>query len=177
MKTSLRNALSIPWKGLDLFQKTVMASTSILIVGMICYTIIVRYVFGSDFYGSEELISMLAFWLYFMGAAQGSREKSQISADLLSCYIKNARLRGGVLLVKDCITCGICLLFTFWALQFVSWALVMNPKSPVFRLPMLIPQAAVGLGFVLMSLYHVVYFIQDVIAYIKNDSFGCQGDF
>ena len=177
MNKSLLNALSIPWKGLNLFQKTVMASTSILIVGMICYTIVIRYVFGSDFYGSEELISMLAFWLYFMGAAQGSREKSQISADLLSCYISNARIRGAVLLVKDAITCGICLLFTFWALQFVSWALVMNPKSPVFRLPMLIPQAAVGLGFVLMSLYHVVYFVQDAIAFVKGDKFGCKGDF
>jgi len=177
MNTSLKNALSIPWKGLGLFQKTVMASTSIIIVGMICYTIVIRYVFGSDFYGSEELISMLAFWLYFMGAAQGSREKSQISADLLSCYIKNARVRGAVLLLKDAITCGICILFTVWALQFVSWALVMNPKSPVFRLPMLIPQAAVGLGFVLMSLYHVTYFVQDLIAFIKGERFGCTGVF
>ncbi|MCT4534354.1 TRAP transporter small permease [Halodesulfovibrio sp.] len=177
MNKSLQNALSIPWKGLGFFQKAVMATTSILIVGMICYTIIIRYVFGSDFYGSEELISMLAFWLYFMGAAQGSREKSQISADLLSCYIKNARIRGAVLLVKDAITCAICVLFTYWALQFVSWALIMNPKSPVFRLPMLIPQAAVGLGFVLMSLYHVTYFVQDAIAFIKGEKFGCTGDF
>ena len=177
MNKSLQNALSIPWKGLGFFQKTVMATTSILIVGMICYTIIIRYVFGSDFYGSEELISMLAFWLYFMGAAQGSREKSQISADLLSCYIKNARIRGAVLLVKDAITCAICVLFTYWALQSVSWALIMNPKSPVFRLPMLIPQAAVGLGFVLMSLYHVTYFVQDAIAFIKGEKFGCTGDF
>lgn len=177
MNKSLQNALSIPWKGLGFFQKAVMATTSILIVGMICYTIVIRYVFGSDFYGSEELISMLAFWLYFMGAAQGSREKSQISADLLSCYIKNARIRGAVLLVKDAITCAICVLFTYWALQFVSWALIMNPKSPVFRLPMLIPQAAVGLGFVLMSLYHVTYFVQDAIAFIKGEKFGCTGDF
>jgi TRAP-type transport system small permease protein len=53
----------------------------------------------------------------------------------------------------------------------------MNPRSPVFRLPMLIPQAAVGLGFVLMSLYHVTYFVQDLIAFIKGDRFGCSGDF
>ncbi|MEZ0574939.1 TRAP transporter small permease [Halodesulfovibrio aestuarii] len=177
MNKSLQHALSIPWKGLDLFQKFVMASTSIIIVGMICYTITIRYIFGSDFYGSEELISMLAFWLYFMGAAQGSREKSQISADLLSCYIQNPTIRGSVLLLKDAITCAICLLFTFWALQFVSWALVMHPKSPVFRLPMLIPQAAVGLGFVLMSLYHVTYFVQDLISFIKGERFGCSGDF
>lgn len=177
MNKTLLNALSIPWKGLGLFQKFVMASTSIIIVCMICYTIMIRYIFGSDFYGSEELISMLAFWLYFMGAAQGSREKSQISADLLSCYIRNPHLRGAVLLLKDAITCAVCILFTVWALQFVSWALVMNPRSPVFRLPMLIPQAAVGLGFVLMSLYHVTYFVQDLIAFVKGERFGCSGDF
>ncbi|QJB57380.1 TRAP transporter small permease [Pseudodesulfovibrio sp. zrk46] len=155
------------WNVLGKFQKTVMAATSILIVGMICYTVIARYVFGSDFYGSEELIQMLAFWLYFMGAAQGSREKSQISADILTCYVTNAKWCRIAQLVKDVVTVAICLLVTYWACLFVGWGIQMMPKSPVFRLPMLIPHTAIGLGFVLMSLYHVVYLIQDFMTHIK----------
>jgi len=155
------------WGVLGKFQKTVMAVTSVLIVAMICYTVLIRYVFGSDFYGSEELIQMLAFWLYFMGAAQGSREKSQISADILSCYITNAKWCRIAQLVKDIVTVAICLLVTYWACQFVGWGIQMMPKSPVFRLPMLIPHTAIGLGFVLMSLYHVVYLVQDMIIHIK----------
>jgi len=37
----------------------------------------------------------------------------------------------------------------------------------VFRLPMLIPHTAIGLGFVLMSLYHVVYLVQDTITHFR----------
>ncbi|WP_461210230.1 TRAP transporter small permease [Desulfocurvus sp. DL9XJH121] len=149
-----------------------MAVTSVLIVSMICFTVVLRYVFGSDFYGSEELIQMLAFWLYFMGAAQGSREKSQISADILSCYITNPKWGRVVGLVKDVATVAICLLVTCWACQFVAWGFMMMPKSPVFRLPMLIPHTAIGLGFVLMSLYHVVYLGQDLAAHLKLSRAG-----
>lgn len=160
------------WGALNKFQKIIMASTSVLIVGMICYTVIIRYVFGSDFYGSEELIQMLAFWLYFMGAAQGSREKSQISADILTCYITNAKWCRIARLVKDVVTLAICMLVTFWAIQFVSWGFMMMPKSPVFRLPMLIPHCAIGLGFVLMSLYHLVYLVQDIATHLKMTRAG-----
>lgn len=156
------------WNFLGKFQKSVMAVTSILIVGMICYAVVARYVFGSDFYGSEELIQMLAFWLYFMGAAQGSREKSQISADILTCYITNEKLCRAMHLIKDFLTAAICLLVTVWAVKFVAWSFVMMPRSAVFKLPMVIPHSAVALGFILMSLYHVTYFVQDIMSFHRE---------
>nr|WP_245168313.1 TRAP transporter small permease [Desulfobaculum xiamenense] len=134
---------------------------------MICVAVVARYIFQSDFYGSEELISMLAFWLYFMGAAQGSHDRSQISADIVSCYIHDEKRRRAMHIVKDVVTLGVCLLVTFWALKFVAWGFKMHPKSPVFRLPMLIPHIAVGLGFVLMSWYHFVYLVQDIRTHVR----------
>jgi TRAP-type C4-dicarboxylate transport system permease small subunit len=156
------------WRLLDKFQRGVMAGTSILIVLMVCIGVVCRDVFQGDFYGSEELIQMLAFWLYFMGASQGSRGKSQISADILTCYIHNPRRKQLAKLVSDFVTLSICLLVTVWAIQFVTWGFVMTPKSPVFKLPMYIPQSAVGLGFILMSFYHLVYFLQDLKAFLTN---------
>lgn len=165
----IENAPRIPlWGALGKFQKATMTVCSILIVCMICYAVVARYVFGSDFYGSEELIQMLAFWLYFMGAAQGSREKSQISADILTCYITSEKWCRIAHLVKDFLTTGICLLVTVWAVEFVAWGIKMMPMSPVFRLPMLIPHSAIGLGFVLMSLYHTVYLVQDSASFIRD---------
>lgn len=155
------------WRNLNRFQKFMMATSSILIVAMICIAVVARYIFESDFYGSEELISMVAFWLYFMGAAQGSHDKSQISADIVSCYIKGDKTRRIMHIVTDLVTLAICLLVTTWAVQFVAWGFKMNPKSPVFRLPMLIPQCAVGLGFILMSWYHLVYLVQDIRTHLK----------
>ncbi len=155
------------WTGLDRFQKLIMASTSVFIVAMVCVAVVARYVFNSDFYGSEELIQMLAFWLYFIGAAQGSRERSQISADIMSCYISCERKARLAAIFKDLITLAICLLVTWWSIQFVAWGFKMNPRSPVFRLPMLIPHAAIALGFILMSLYHFVYLLQDITTHLR----------
>ncbi len=156
------------WRMLDTFQRAILAGTSILIVLMVCIGVVCRDVFQGDFYGSEELIQMLAFWLYFMGAAQGSRDKSQISADILTCYIHNVRRKRFALLVSDFVTLSICLLVTVWSVQFVAWGFLMTPRSPVFKLPMYIPQSAVALGFLLMSFYHLVYFLQDLKTFLSK---------
>ncbi|SKA83175.1 TRAP transporter small permease [Desulfobaculum bizertense] len=161
MRTAKSSLWRYLWAVLGKFQKTMMAVSSICIVVMIFVAVVARYIFKSDFYGSEELIQMFAFWLYFMGAAQGSREKSQISADILTCYITNKKWNISVQFVRELITVAISLLVSWWGIQFVAWSFHMLPKSTVFRLPMLIPHSAVGLGFVLMSFYHTVYLIQN----------------
>lgn len=160
MFKSKNNFVTISWIGIEKIQKFIMATTSITIVAMIVIGVVTRYIFKIDFYGSEEIILMLSFWLYFMGAAQGSRDGSQISADILNSYIKSEGKRRIARLVKDFITFCICALVTSWTIQFIAWDLQMNPKSAVFRLPMLIPHTAVCLGFILMTLYHFVYLVK-----------------
>ena len=46
-----------------------------------------------DWFGSEELTLFVAFWLYFMGAACASRENTHISADMLSLFTNNVKVR------------------------------------------------------------------------------------
>lgn len=38
--------------------------------------------------GLDEIILLVIFWQYFIGAAQGSREDSQIKADMVSTVVK-----------------------------------------------------------------------------------------
>ena len=47
----------------------------------------VRYLLGGDLYGYEEIVKLIAFWVYFMGAAYGSFNKTHVSADLVSSYV------------------------------------------------------------------------------------------
>ena len=56
---------------------------SIASTGCMVYSVVLRYCFKQNFYGSDEVIMLFAFWLYFMGAVYGSYENSHIKADLL----------------------------------------------------------------------------------------------
>lgn len=150
------------WNGLIYFQKGVMIFTNIAVTLIICLSVILRYIFKSDLYGIEEIVVMVAFWLYFMGSSYGSFEKSQISADILQLYLKTEKSKQIANLVTSFLTTALGLLVNYWAIQYFIWGWAMDARSPIYRLPMLIPQSAVLLGFTLMSLYNIIYLINDV---------------
>ncbi|ATW27024.1 TRAP transporter small permease [Candidatus Formimonas warabiya] len=156
------------WQGLLYFQKAVMIVTSIAVTCIIFLSVILRYIFKTDLYGIEEIVVMVAFWLYFMGSSYGSFEKSQIAADLLHLYLKSARSKQIANLITSSLTTLLGLLVNYWAVQFFIWGLQMDARSAIYRLPMVIPQSAVLVGFTLMSLYNVVYLIDDVKCFITT---------
>ena len=64
----------------------VVVFSLIVSVGMVT-GIVARSVFRQPLLGLEELILFTVMWLYMLGAALASREKSHHSADFLSEYM------------------------------------------------------------------------------------------
>ena len=62
---------------------------SAIVCAMIVWWAFKRYVFASEFYGAEELILAIAFWMYFIGAYIATHEDSHISADLFTGMLKS----------------------------------------------------------------------------------------
>ena len=71
---------------------------SAIVCAMIVWWSFKRYVFASEFYGAEELILAIAFWMYFIGAYIATHEDSHIShrqADPphhFSCCLRHAHM-------------------------------------------------------------------------------------
>ena len=53
--------------------------------------VLMRYIFKTSLIGIEELAAYIAFWLYFIGSAYGTYERSHIKAELTHMLIKNPR--------------------------------------------------------------------------------------
>ena len=51
--------------------------------------VVMRYCFKLDFFGSEEIILLFAWWMYFLGGIGGSQEDSQIKADMVEVFCSN----------------------------------------------------------------------------------------
>ena len=79
------------WKILKSLIEWLMIICSVGCSGVIIISTIMRYFFTKNWYGSDEIILMFAFWLYFMGAAYGSYENSHIKADIVASLAKNIR--------------------------------------------------------------------------------------
>jgi TRAP-type C4-dicarboxylate transport system permease small subunit len=131
---------------------TVFAA-SMIVVGLICAIVILRYVFRADLYGMEELAVFVGVWLFFFGASYASQQKEQIAADVLPQFLRSPLTRGVLALVTTLLSLVICLLVAFWAWDWLSWGLERPARSPVHGIPMTITHLAVFLSFALMSLF------------------------
>jgi TRAP-type mannitol/chloroaromatic compound transport system permease small subunit len=65
---------------------TIMASCTMLL------QVIARYIFEVAISGLDEITGHTAVWLYLMGAAYGSFNRSQIKAEMIHLVIKNQRI-------------------------------------------------------------------------------------
>jgi len=155
-----------PWKILIGLVKYVMILCSVISTGCIIYSVVLRYIFKSNFYGSDEIILMFAFWLYFMGAVYGSYEDSHIKADLLNVYVKNIRIKDFLNLIAQVIMIVVNAILITWAWDYFMWGLEKMPLSTGLKIPLVIPQSAVFFGLLLMALYHIAHFIRNAYRYV-----------
>lgn len=151
--------------------KWLMIIGSVVSTACMAYAVIKRYVFSGNFYGSEEVIMLFAFWLYFMGAVYGSFEDSHIKADLLNVYINNMRIKDGVALLAQVTTVVVNTIILMWATRYFFGEIAKWGLSTSLKIPLVIPKSAVFFGFLLMEFYHVYYLIQNSLNYFKNGYF------
>ena len=160
------------WKGLSEIIRWLMIACSVISTGCMVYSVILRYVFKGNFYGSDEVIMLFAFWLYFMGAVYGSYENSHIKADLLNVYIKNMRKKDAVALLGQILTIVVNTIVLVWAVRYFGGEVAKGGLSTGLKIPLVIPKSAVFFGFLLMEFYHVVYFIKNTMAFVRKGYFS-----
>ncbi len=163
---------SLFWIGLQRFLRIMMIVCSILSTGCMVYAVIWRYFFQGNFYGSDEVIMLFAFWLYFMGAAYGSFENTHIKADLLQVYIHNLRTKDTVALIAQLLTVAVNTVILIWATEYFFSEIEKWGLSTALKIPLIIPKSSVFFGILLMEFYHVYYLICDIIAFRKFGVFS-----
>lgn len=161
-KEGIRAVLSVMWNLLLKIQRFILVVSGIFVIVGISLVVLFRYFLKLDLFGMEEIITIFAFWMYFIGGSYGAYERSHISADLINAYVKNDRTRTFMKAITSLITAGLCLLFLKWAYDYFTWTLAANPKSTALHIPMIIPQSAILIGFILMSFYFLVHLVRDL---------------
>ena len=174
MSHSLQDAIF--WRSIVKIMRIAMVICSAATTGCILVAVVMRYILKSNFYGSDEIILVFAFWLYFMGAAYSSYENSHIKADLLNMYIKNMHYKDMLNLVAQIFTVLVNVVLMVWACQFMLWAWEKNPLTTALKIPILIPRSAIFIGLALMLFYHVYYLIVNFRSLLRYGYFSTPND-
>jgi TRAP-type C4-dicarboxylate transport system permease small subunit len=79
------------WNGLLHLQRWFMIVAGCFVTVLVFIEVLLRYVFGSPLFGVEELVCLIAMWLYFIGASYGAYERSHIKAELVHLWFQTPR--------------------------------------------------------------------------------------
>jgi len=151
------------WLVLLLIQKTIMVVGGCLVALLIFVEVFLRYVLGSPLFGVEEMILFIAMWLYFMGAAYGAFERTHIKADLVHIWITSPRGHAIARSIAGFITVTLSIILIKWAYPYFIWGMTKGAKSQALLLPMVLSQSAIFFGSILMSLYFLAEFIDNLL--------------
>jgi TRAP-type C4-dicarboxylate transport system permease small subunit len=113
--------------------------------------------FNINFNGYEEILVMVAFWLYMIGCTYGTCEKTQITADILIITLPDKLPKAILIVVRDLFTAILCGVMMVWAMNLFLWSVEMRTETPVFRLPVGIGQISIFVGLLLSLFYNLCY--------------------
>jgi len=137
-------------------QRGILVFCSLLMAAVFATVVVLRYVFQSDLFAYEEWVLLAAFWLYFIGGAQGSFDDSHIRADILSNWLRRPehvwRVKQLRLLLELLVTATLTVLAGLMVFEEISrypnWA-----TTTVWNIPFMAPRFGIFLGLLLMAFY------------------------
>ena len=129
----------------------------------VCYNVVGRYIFHKNFFGMDDLLMIVMIFMYFLGSAFASYDEQQISADILTSFMKNPLKIKSLRAFQEGASALVCGVYTVWLFEYVSYNFAGNSRTPVLKVPYWIPQSALLIGFFFMTVYHIYNMILYVL--------------
>jgi TRAP-type C4-dicarboxylate transport system permease small subunit len=160
------------WKALAATENAILIITSILAASVVTIGVIMRYILHINFVGQEEILTVVAMWLYWVGGIVGSRTNTHISADLTDIFIKDWKKRKVINIISLVISFLVICVFTVWGWQYTAFSMKLSGVSTGLKIPLIISKITLFIGFVLMglyTLYHIIRVIQGTEADFRKE--------
>lgn len=128
-----------------------------LLIGVVALTqfvqVFTRYVLQTPVMGLEEATVFPSLWLYMMGAANASRENSQIRANVLEIFIKSDRGHARLGILTEIVSLIVCGWLIRWAWDFMRYSWRTERESATLYWPTFYADVALILGLGLVFLF------------------------
>ncbi|TPE51251.1 TRAP transporter small permease [Maribrevibacterium harenarium] len=143
--------------------------SSILVVGLMLFLVLARYVFGWSIVGLLELIMLFGMWLYMLGGLIASRRNEHLVVDFIELQITDARIQRIHKGLIALITFVICIFFVVLAYRMLAWGIRRPQSTPGMGIPLWLPQASIMLAAIGCTCYALRDFIQAFSGKIKQE--------
>jgi len=122
-----------------------------------------RFIPGVKLYGTAELITLSATWMYFLGMGYVSYRNKHITADVLSWVFPEDSLVAKWLgLFGSVLGIIVCIFYGYLAFEFMIMVTQMGQQSTDIGYPRIWLVSSVGVGFLVMGIFAVYHFAKEV---------------
>jgi len=147
------------WRWLHKFISAAVTGLLMATTGLVFFIVIMRYVFKTNLYGADELVTLVTMWLYFLGAIYGSYEESHIQGDLLNLMFTK-RIHYKIHRIYVYTVCVFLMgIWSFWGVQYFGTVIGSARRTTGLKFPFWwqqIPQAIGMWGMLFYSVYHLI---------------------
>lgn len=138
---------------------------ALFLVLLIVMEVILRYVLKAPLMGIEELMLVPTIWLYMLGGADASYERSHIECGILTLYIKKERSKCILNFFKTILSLVLLIWLTYWGWRYLNYSLKLGKVSDLLLIPMVICEGAMFFGYLLMSFYALRDVVQAIASF------------
>jgi TRAP-type C4-dicarboxylate transport system permease small subunit len=157
------------WKSITKLQGAIVKITSLGIMAIVVFNVFARYVFRIELFGFEEMVVIIAMWMYWIGGVYATYENSHIKGDMIDLFTKSKKKKKIVSYVAQSLTIFGLALFAWWGIEWTQWNLQLGQRTPGLRWPMIWSQIPVAISFVMMFLYSVYHLIRTIFPIKPED--------
>jgi len=137
-------------------QKFLLLVLILGITSLVVIQVFLRYVLHHPLMGIEEMLIFPVIWLYFLGGAIASQERSQIRAQVIEVFIRGQKSTYWVRIIMAAIGFGVAAWLTYWAYKYFIFCIPSGGHSTSLYWPLVYAQSAIFIGFLLMTIYSLV---------------------
>lgn len=155
------------WRILEKFLKFGLILTGSLVT-LITFAAVITREMNINFLGYEEILIICAFWLYMLGSAYGSFEKSHITADIIVVMMPEGKWKSLLAIIRNTLTLVLGFVFLLWAFNLFQWTVEMQNKTPVWRIPVTVAQSSLLFGLAISTFYNSVYLYDEIKLFVNK---------
>ncbi|MCL0066005.1 TRAP transporter small permease subunit [Dehalococcoidia bacterium] len=145
-------------------QKSILIVVFATVAGGLLTQVVARYVFESPIFAADSFIGYTAVWLYFIGAAHGTFERTHIKAEFITMIIKNQQTLTVIKAVVAGISFFVACVMSQWSYEYVRWSIRVGETTAAYGVPFVYFQSALLAGSILMA----VYFLMELVDHTRQ---------
>jgi len=148
------------WDLLLKLERAVMIFACLGITALVFLSVMMRYVFKINYVGLEEITIMVAFWVYFIGAAYCSYDESHISADLMTNFIPEGKFKRFFIAVRSAVTAYLFIMAAYYSFDLIQYAIESDTRTVSLKMPLEYMYISICIGLCLMAFYSVIHMVK-----------------